>query len=1199
MLDWLLIWGVTQGVGVLVAPILQDLAKEGAKDFAKDFFKDSLKHVLLREKDPRQVAAGKAIKEFLQLVQQQLKIRCKLPENEIKPYVQEVKKFISDKSVKSILGKAFAVDCDSLDATTLKNIWNSLQLKPLPNNFNWDAITNQYLMNVQEILFDSKDLRDILDSQNIEKIEKNTQEIAGIIPDFDLLGYQEAIKETYGNLKLESLDTTGYAYNELKLWRMFIAQNVREVHQVLPQIYELPKEHLNRLRESNQLEVEVAIQELERYKQSYFEQPNKPVLEIVDNQNYKYIVILGDPGSGKSTLLQFLALNWAELPIDNIISQPIPLLIELRTYMRRREDKECHNFIEFFHKCSGSIHHLNQHKLHEQLLAGNALVMFDGLDEVFDPGKREDVITDIHRFTNKYPQVRVIVTSRVIGYKTQRLRDAEFHHFMLQDLDAEQIQDFINRWHELNFNNEADKLRKKERLQRAVETSKSIKELAGNPLLLTMMAILNRNQELPKDRPELYHQASRVLLHQWDVERALIEDIRLDPKTIDYKDKQAMLRKVAYRMQANEKGLAGNLISASDLETILTDYFKTIVDKPREAARVMINQLRTRNFILCFVGADYYAFVHRTFLEYFCAWEFVWQFKETQVLSIEQLKTEVFGKHWQDESWHELLRLITGMIEPKFAGDIIDYLIMQDGEAEEFTNVFLASELFEQVRNIQLIVSVGNRLIERLKGLTEYNLIYYYENGEEAIIVKKIRRQAVKKIVTTWQDDSNTLSWLKQAITLGNNSDIRSAAVQELTCNFRNDPDILPILKQIVTSDDHEDVRSAAVRELTYNFKNDPDILPILKQIATSDENWNMQMVAVHALANDFQENPDILLFLKQIVASDNNEYVLYAAVDALANNFQENPDTLLFLKQIVTSENNEFVLYAAVYALVNNFQENPDTLPFLKKMAASDNHWIVRYTAVHALANNFQENPDTLPFLKKIAASDDNWTVQSAAVQGLANNFKEDPNTLSILKQLATSDDNLTVRSAAVQGLANNFKEDPNTLSILKQLATSDDDEDVRSAAVKGLANNFKEDPNTLYILKQLATSDDNLTVRSAAAQGLANNFKEDPNTLSILKQLATSDDDEDVRYTAIRGLAKYFKTNPELFELFYNCAMNDPFERKDEKEYNPRMVALKIIIKQYPNHPQTILLLHDKAENDTDEQVRKLAKKELAKLK
>jgi predicted NACHT family NTPase len=221
-------------------------------------------------------------------------------------------------------------------------------------------------------------------------------------------------------------------------------------------------------------------------------------------------------------LLQYLALDWANLSLNDASFQPIPLLIELRTYMRNRDSGQCKNFLEFFHDSSGVICHLNQHQLVEQLNAGNALVMFDGLDEVFDPGKREDVITDIHRFTNDYPNVRVIVTSRVIGYKPQRLRDAQFHHFMLQDLDEEQIKDFIKRWHDLTFNDEADKVRKRERLQRAIDTSKAIGELAGNPLLLTMMAILNRNQELPRDRPELYNQASRVLLHQWDVERTLV-----------------------------------------------------------------------------------------------------------------------------------------------------------------------------------------------------------------------------------------------------------------------------------------------------------------------------------------------------------------------------------------------------------------------------------------------------------------------------------------------------------------------------------------------------------------------------------------------------------------------------------------------------------------------------------------------------
>jgi predicted NACHT family NTPase len=120
-----------------------------------------------------------------------------------------------------------------------------------------------------------------------------------------------------------------------------------------------------------------------------------------------------------------------------------------------------------------------------------------------------------------------------------------------------------------------------------------------------MMAILNRNQELPRNRAELYNQASRVLLHQWDIERAL-QDKKIDPVTIDYRDKQEMLRQVAFFMQGNEQGLAGNLISRDDLERILQEYLQeNNINNARTIARALIEQLRTRNFILCYVGSDF------------------------------------------------------------------------------------------------------------------------------------------------------------------------------------------------------------------------------------------------------------------------------------------------------------------------------------------------------------------------------------------------------------------------------------------------------------------------------------------------------------------------------------------------------------------------------------------------------------------
>ncbi|MEH1813375.1 MAG: HEAT repeat domain-containing protein [Nostoc sp.] len=1202
MLDWLAIWGVTQAAGLIFKPILEDLAKDAAKDWAKDLLKGIPGKIFQKlKKEDIEIAAGKALKEFLQLMQQQLKVRCKLAETEIKEYTKDIQKFISDKSVIEILGKAFDINCESLEPKILEDSWNRLQLKPLPSKFNWQSITEQYLTQVQELLLDSKELHHILELQKLSDIETNTKEIAGVIVDFNLIEYQKGIRKVYGNLKLDSLDTSGYAYNELKLWRIFTAQNVREAHQVLPQVHELPKEHLRRLRESDQVEAEVELEDLERHKQVYFEQPIRSVLDVVNKkQDYKYIVILGDPGSGKSTLLQFLALNWAESPLDNVISLPIPLLIELRTYMRRREDKECNNFLEFFHQCSGAVYHLNQLELDKQLKAGNALVMFDGLDEVFDPGKREDVITDIHRFTNDYPDVQVIVTSRIIGYKPQRLLNAEFRHFILQDLDSEQIQDFIYRWHELTFTDAIDKVRKRERLQRGIEASKSIAELAGNPLLLTMMAILNRNQELPRDRAELYNQASRVLLHQWDVERALTEDKRLDPKTIDYKDKQAMLRQVAYLMQTGDKGLAGNLINENDLVKVLTDYLKTIeFDKPREAARVMLNQLRTRNFMLCFLGADYYAFVHRTFLEYFCAWEFVWQFKETQTLTIEELKNEVFGKHWQDESWHEVLLLISGMIEPRFVGEILDYLIAQDGEEEKFVNLFLAAKCLVEVRNRSAIASTANKLVDKLKDLTKYDLCYYYvpyQDEEETKLIQEIRTQAVATVGAIWKDNRDTLHWLKDLATAEKSGNVRRSAIQALAKNFKDDPDTRIVFQDRATIDKSENVQRAAIVALARNFPNHPETQTFFIDCTTTD-NSDVRCAAIRALARNFPDDPNTCTILKAHVCADKSGNVRLAATQALTRNFPNDPDTHTILQERAIGDYNSDVRRAAIEILAKNFPDDANTGTILQDCATDDKNKDVRLAAIQALARNFLDDPNTGTILQDRATADKDEDVRLAAIQALVRNFKYNPNTCTILQDRATADKSKNIRIAAIRTLARSFKYDPNTCTILQDCATNDKNEDVRLAAIQALASNFSDDANTGTILQDCATDNKNKDVRLVAIQALASNFPDELNTCTILQD-QTTHDDSDVRCVAIQVLAKHFRYQPELFDTYYNCAFRDPFDRKQTRNTNPRRIALEIIIKQFPQHPQTLPVLRDRAENDPDEQVRKFAQKKLKQL-
>ncbi|WP_251956357.1 HEAT repeat domain-containing protein [Nostoc commune] len=1018
---------------------------------------------------------------------------------------------------------------------------------------------------------------------------------------------------------------------------MFIPQNVRQVYQVLP---ELPKEHLRRLQESKQLDAEFEIEKLqeetERYQRNYFEQPIRSVLDVIrDKQRKNYLVILGDPGSGKSTLLQYLALDWVEKTLEqNDFNLPIPLLIELRNYQRDRNTGNCNDFLQFYHNSPNCFYHLNQHKLHKQLKAGNALVMFDGLDEIFEPTKREEVITCIHRFTNEYPDVQVIVTSRIIGYKQQQLRDAEFRHFMLQDLEPAQIKDFIERWHDKTFSQaeERDKNIKRERLQRVINESKAIAELAQNPLLLTMMAILNLKRELPRDRSELYKDASEVLLHNWDDGRNLKPDERLD--IIDYKDKQAMLRQVAYLMQTSEKGLAGNIIYADDLEAIFTKYLQSIpVGDARDKARRLMKQLRDRNFILCFLGADYYAFVHRTFLEYFCAWEFVWQFEKERSITIEFLKTEVFGKHWQDETWHEVLLLIAGMIDAKFVGEILDYLMAQDGEKEKFINLFLAAKCFAEVRNRSVITLVDNKLLNELKDLTKYDLWYYYSlsDNEEIKLVHEVCTQAVAIIAAIWKENSDTLHWLKDLANADNQWYVRCAAIEALASNFPDESDTCSFLKNRLTADNSWSVRGAAIQALANNFKDDPDIRSILKDRASADNQWYVRCAAIEALASNFKDDPDTRSFLKNRATADNSGDVRGAAIQALASNFKDEPDTRSILKDCATIDNDRNVRCAAIQALASNFKDEPDICSIFKDLATIDNDRNVRCAAIQALASNFKDEPDTRSILKDLATTDKSGDVRGAAIEALASNFKDEPDTCSILKDRATADKSRDVRCAAIEALASNFKDEPDTCSILKDCATIDNDRnvrraaiqalasnfkdepgicsifkdlatadksgDVRRAAIQALASNFKDEPDTCSILKDLATADKSGNVRRAAIQTLASNFKDEPDTHSFLKERATADDDGDVRRAAIQTLAKHFRNQPELFEIYYNCAVNDSFEGSHDpwSHPNPRRIALEVIIKQFPQHPQTLPLLRDKAENDPDEQVRNFAQQKL----
>ncbi|MEO1521223.1 MAG: hypothetical protein AAFU78_10655 [Cyanobacteria bacterium J06633_2] len=58
---------------------------------------------------------------------------------------------------------------------------------------------------------------------------------------------------------------------------------------------------------------------------------------------------------------------------------------------------------------------------------------------------------------------------------------------------------------------------------------------------------------------------------------------------------------------------------------------------------------------------------------------------------------------------------------------------------------------------------------------------------------------------------------------------------------------------------------------------------------------------------------------------------------------------------------------------------------------------------------------------------------------------------------------------------------------------------------------------------------------------------------------------------------------------------AIHDSFKRQLSWEDNPRQVALSAPLNHYPDHPQVLTLLRDRAENDPDEALRQWAQRQI----
>ncbi len=363
-------------------------------------------------------------------------------------------------------------------------------------------------------------------------------------------------------------------------------------------------------------------------------------------KNYPKLMVLGKPGAGKTTFLKHLAM---ECCFGNFMNDRIPIFITLKNFAEQKSHRNLQSYITNMFTKFG----VAEAEIREGLTKGKALILLDGLDEV----KEEDhkrILQEVENFSSNSIH-SFVITCRIAAkeYTFDKFTEVE-----VADFDPAQIKNFVTKWFKCsksNLDNGVDRFMKK------LGETRQIKELATNPLLLTLLCLeFEDSGDFPENRSELYDRGIDTLLRRWDKKRGIDRDIIY--KDLSIKRKEDLLGEIAAKTFKNNEYFFKTRVISSYIADYIQNLPEAISTDPEALeidSRQVLKSIECQHGLLVERARDIYSFSHLTFQEYFTANKLI---TNCNIYSLEDENLNFLASKIFEKSWREVLLLSVEML---------------------------------------------------------------------------------------------------------------------------------------------------------------------------------------------------------------------------------------------------------------------------------------------------------------------------------------------------------------------------------------------------------------------------------------------------------------------------------------------------------------------------------------------------------